>query len=812
MILSYRTRWNRSVSRFALGTLSSASRVRSAAARCSSALVLTFALVCQALLLPAASLAQGPIGVAPNDTNKRYLVYNGQRIALIGVSGEYLPHVPRLRRADGFALIPSQSVKHQESCNYDLIGAVQVLKYKRCIDKLNEAGLNKIRLYVNLNHSPGKQDTQLNPDSTVASQPYDREQSFVWDTGRKRWNLDQLDNNPNDANNYFKRLREVVSYCQDKGVIVEVTLFDPWDPTYASSPWNSANNFAANKPNGIKFTSEVLYAQGDRDFAYDFNLATLIDSNTDNQQMRRYQVAIMKAAVNALVDPTLPPLNNFYWELANESDRTDGVITKQFLNWHYMMAHQLREHEHTRTPNVHHLIGVNFSAPGPIDGLLANSTARQYIDIINGHYVHIGGYGSPFPNLDNPPEPFGAIEILHKYNKYNAGGGSVNNMVWGFNEGHITGIDGDPMDHHAVRAEAWEFMFGGGGVYDHLGFRWANLNNTFNRAVADKTRENLSYLKKVMGESGSLAGMKRSSSWIANPPTYGKPQGGIAGNLYWSAMKNADTFLYYGHRSTHATGSFPRYLPASVSPRVEKLTVQKLGTCRQDYAAEWLRPDNHDATNGAYLPSHTYVKREPFSWSPGETRLLRSPRNYRDFDVAVRVKRTSAPGFCGGASTVPGPNVAAAANGGVASASSTLAGYAPSSVNDGVRTAVNWGSNGGWNDATEGVYPDWVRVDFNGLKTISQINVITLQDNYASGVQPTTDELFTFYGITDYELEYLDDATGTWEPLGGVTGNTNVWRKFTFESVTTRAIRVVVNATMYPSPTSYSRVVEIEAS
>ena len=64
-----------------------------------------------------------------------------------------------------------------------------------------------------------------------------------------------------------------------------------------------------------------------------------------------------------------------------------------------------------------------------------------------------------------------------------------------------------------------------------------------------------------------------------------------------------------------------------------------------------------------------------------------------------------------------GFNIAAAANGSVASATSTFnANYSPSAVIDGDRTGFNWGRGGfgsGWNDATENTYSiDWVRIDF----------------------------------------------------------------------------------------------------
>src|SRR5207302_6079360 len=80
-----------------------------------------------------------------------------------------------------------------------------------------------------------------------------------------------------------------------------------------------------------------------------------------------------------------------------------------------------------------------------------------------------------------------------------------------------------------------------------------------------------------------------------------------------------------------------------------------------------------------------------------------------------------------------GVNVALAANGGVATASSSYnANYPVAAVNDGDRTGANWGAGGGWNDATANSYPDWVQIDFSSSETINEIDLFTIQDNYTS--------------------------------------------------------------------------------
>jgi hypothetical protein len=153
-------------------------------------------------------------------------------------------------------------------------------------------------------------------------------------------------------------------------------------------------------------------------------------------------------------------------------------------------------------------------------------------------------------------------------------------------------------------------------------------------------------------------------------------------------------------------------------------------------------------------------------------------------------------------------NVALAANGGVATASSTSnAKFPASAVINGDRKGLNWGNGGGWNDATKNAWPDSLEVEFNGVQTIEGIDVFTLQDNYRSPIEPTATMTFTNYGVVDFRVEYW---TGTeWQavPGGVVTGNNLVWRQISFAPVATSRIRVVITQ----GKSSYSRLVELEA-
>ena len=154
-------------------------------------------------------------------------------------------------------------------------------------------------------------------------------------------------------------------------------------------------------------------------------------------------------------------------------------------------------------------------------------------------------------------------------------------------------------------------------------------------------------------------------------------------------------------------------------------------------------------------------------------------------------------------------NVASTANGAFATASSTYSlSYQASSTINGDRKGLNWGANGGWHDVPpDNTFPDWLQVDFEGNKTISEIDVFSVQDNYASPAEPTETMTFSLYGLTGYDVQYWNGTTWVNVPGASVTGNNLVWRKFNFTPLTTSKIRVLTNA----SADGYSRIVEVEA-
>jgi hypothetical protein len=145
-----------------------------------------------------------------------------------------------------------------------------------------------------------------------------------------------------------------------------------------------------------------------------------------------------------------------------------------------------------------------------------------------------------------------------------------------------------------------------------------------------------------------------------------------------------------------------------------------------------------------------------------------------------------------------------ASNGGVASASSQLSGGAPGIAIDNIK---NLATTGTWKDATPDAYPDWLQVDFNGSKTINEIDVYAVKDDFSNAVDPTENETFNYYGVTSFEVQYWNGSAWMTVQNGNVVNTNKVITKLVFPAVTTTKIRVVVNS----AQASYSRIVELEA-
>jgi hypothetical protein len=119
--------------------------------------------------------------------------------------------------------------------------------------------------------------------------------------------------------------------------------------------------------------------------------------------------------------------------------------------------------------------------------------------------------------------------------------------------------------------------------------------------------------------------------------------------------------------------------------------------------------------------------------------------------------------------TANGPNLTVGA---IAVASSVYqddAGYGPQGVINGDRKGAEWSRGGGWNDASENSWPDWLDITFPTPRVISQIDLFSLQDEYEQPQVPTREMTFTRFGIESFSIRWWDGAN--WQLVLPSTGS-----------------------------------------
>jgi len=266
----------------------------------------------------------------------------------------------------------------------------------------------------------------------------------------------------------------------------------------------------------------------------------------------------------------------------------------------------------------------------------------------------------------------------------------------------------------------------------------------------------------------------------------------VTSTQYDEMGRKKKTYLPYD--SASSPGPWTEYTYDALSRVTQVTSKQQDGSpisTSKSFYNETARPDSASASIGQTVRSQD-------EW--GRERWARTD----DFGRLAEVVEPNP----SGTGNTPSINAALASNGGVATGSSTYtSGYAASGTNNGDRKGLNWGTSGGWNDNTSNSYPDSLQVDFNSSKTIGEIDVFTLQDNYTSPSEPTETMTFSTWGVTAFDVQYWNGSGWVTVPSGSVTGNNKVWRKFTFTPVTTSKIRVVVNGALQ----NYSRITEVEA-
>lgn len=598
----------------------------------------------EALALPAAAPTPPPHRLMLS-TNQRYFYYNFKTTAAFGVSGSYLPHVARSRPRLPPNNDPNDPIIDpvKENCTFDVVSGVQ--KFKTCISLIKGAGLNHLQIWVVLNHSVGKLRKERGTDPATGRDPYTDEQPFKWNTQTKEWDLNKLKINDSDPNNdltgfndqFFKNLWTVVKFCQDNDVLVGVVLFDPWQGTENGIP-NISPWYALNNKDKMEFSDPAYFVKAEDPTASP--AGTQIDKNEPNITLRKIQVALMKRTAYELRD-----LKNFYWLLANEPDMDPRGLGAGVIVWHKYMANQLRKYETQDLGGKIHLIAANLTTNAAgANGMITALRAFGKIDIIASHYVNLDSKTGIPASIR-----YAALRLLKNYNLYQSPGLQVpdNNEIWGFNEDRYTGTaeDNDTDTAAAARVEAWEFFMNGGGLYDHLSYKWGNAAGQ-DAPMSGAARTYFKYLSKFM-EGIPLDNMHRftsnqTSGWLKiHPLDNPNPVDNTELNApYWAAMSNGTHFFYYLHRSKRFRLKADRYrVYTGGAAAPDAIQVQRSGLGTGCFVAEWFYPDGKTMSGGPAVSNQgvlTVVQRIPFFFTTSSTpKSLTGPLYKQDLILRI---------------------------------------------------------------------------------------------------------------------------------------------------------------------------------
>ncbi|HEX5759087.1 MAG TPA: hypothetical protein VF121_07820 [Thermoanaerobaculia bacterium] len=434
--------------------------------------------------------------IAPSPYSPKYMAYKGRTIALVGMSHEYLCHVAQPQRVGQYCTLG----------NY----ATEVLP------NLQSQKNTLIRLWAVFHHSPGRE---------AYGTPFTNEQPFKYNSTTGKWDLNVVDNADVNVTNlnvaYYTNLERVVHEAFCRGIIVEVTLLDPWCGTWTMGPFHTANT-----TDGKGFSERRLFMSFE-------NLTGKSDTSAQNIAARNAQ----KVAA-AQVVRRLKRFPNVIFEVANEPDLIPsglGITPTHTTDLQNTFVSLIQTFDNPAPAN--HLIMVN----GHQTGAFAWSVPGAKVG--SGHYTNISD------------SRYGATELMRNASLRSA---RANHAV-GFNEGKAIGGGGvDPVTADDLRSEAWEFSFNEGAFFDGYSINRSD-GNTINAVTQ------LGVLRKFLADPGnlvpgpyiwSLANMQQTScngtgNWCRNVPAWGNSNNLCApngdGKTYWATFKSDSQYALYLH-------------------------------------------------------------------------------------------------------------------------------------------------------------------------------------------------------------------------------------------------------------------------
>jgi hypothetical protein len=432
------------------------------------------------------------------------------------------------------------------------------------LEELRRNGFNLTRTFSGTYREDG-----MNPHGTSPLSPGRGPESYIapwaWSDveggydGRK-FDLDRW----NPA--YFERLKNFCRQAGERGVMVELVLFCRMysdEHHWRVSPLHPDNNLQGAAWRGLSHTRFLT---------------------PDNAALVERQKAVTRKIVRELRD-----VPNVYFEIANEpaSGPIDSDLARDVHAWHEEIISEIVATEASLPALSRHLIAYNdhYGAGrgiGPIP-------KPEAVNILNTHYL---------PRL---------AEALGEYGKGRAL--SFDETRWiahpRFPEYTNT------MRPASGRVEAWEFLMGGGAVYDGLNYAYQTDNAT---GVAPESDEFKGYLRK-------LAEFMNGFDFIRMQPDRDLLRGGLREGSIWRALsEEGKQYAAYLHHSKYAEGR--RRYEVDDRPRTMELVLE-LPAGR--YRVEWVRPADLAVLKTQLVDAH----------GGGQVTLEASPEHRED--IALRI-------------------------------------------------------------------------------------------------------------------------------------------------------------------------------
>jgi PKD repeat protein len=532
--------------------------------------------------LPPASTS-APIG-SPLATSLSGLYFQPDTsgaIPLLGQSYEYLCHL-------------CQPSRDQTSLNQSNDAYCTLNTFPSLFSTMSTNRNNVIRLEAIFNHSPGHK-------VAPCCAPFQDEQPFTRTSGQ--WNLTS---DPTKLNGqYLADLDAVVNAAAKKNIVVEVTLFNPWDGDWKTGPFNSSNTAG-----GQGFT--------DRKYFVSFSGTGLWVDVGQNIAARAAQATALQAVVIQL-----KKYPNVIWEVANEPDfippDVTGLLQKDIFSWEQWVISKIIAVDHPRHDLTRstHLIQINGHYKDPGTGVSTFAWEKNPNENFNPtgtaestHYA--------FNNNDQNANPgyFGAIELMRATDSTIVTGRATTPV--GFNEDIPVPdvLHGTDRADDAVRSEALEFVMNGGARFD-------GYSTDYQHSSAVKVGQQLGYLANLLVPQDTVGveffdqmkptDCNKTGAWCSGITPWGHGDEGACTNsgalLYYSTLQQSEfysgrnrgdyllyvhhgvrlPFLHDGYRAIPCMiGATPGYQFGFNGSPVLKYSVPVVG-CYQEY---WQDPSS----------------------------------------------------------------------------------------------------------------------------------------------------------------------------------------------------------------------------